>query len=77
MNSPTARYARAVVSSSSLCSIWMSGIPRRIAVDPASASRAIDAPSTRSSVCVGSSPTAVFKATQAARPSTSTWLNTG
>ena len=48
MNSPTARYACAVVSSSALCSIWMSGSPRRIAVDPASASRAIDAPSTRS-----------------------------
>ena len=77
MNSPTRRYAWAVVSSSALCSIWISGSPRRIAVDPASASRAIDAPSTRSSVSVASSPTAAFIATQDARPSTSTWLNTG
>ena len=78
MNSATARYARAVVSSSSLCVHLDVGHPEadrgrsgfgepghRRAQYPQQCLRA------------ASSPTAVFKATQAARPSTSTWLNAG
>ena len=77
MNSATARYARAVVSSSWVWVIWISGCPTRTTVAPASASLAIAAPSTRSQPNAASSPISAFSATQVANPSTSAWLSAG